>query len=170
MEEWIPTAFSKVEIERVISLIPQTDPRSHDYSQVLLSLEQLFGIVGTIDTFLNSFTEGGGTIQESGEQKEPTKIIEFPKKPEPVSEPVMEEITESDKFDEPAPTDSTNVEEPPCDALALKTAIGKAKKDGVIPNLADWITDNFGVKGFASIPVSQYGKAVKLLNDLGVSV
>ena len=174
MDGWNPTEFSRKEIQRVIDLIPQSDPRTIEYSQVLLSLEQIMAMAGNIDALIRENGFCGGEGQESGEKCGAPGIIEFPKKADPA--PVMEEITESDKFDDPTPTDSTEPEEDPVDdgvaydAVAIKNALGRAKKDNVIPALADWITENFGVKGFNNIPPEQYGKVVKLLKDLGVEV
>lgn len=169
MGEWIPTDFEKKEMNRLVHLIPETDPRTSQYSQLLVSIEQFLAITGTVNSILNEYYFAEDPyVEKNTEPNKENSIIEFPKKVDPA--PVMEEITESDKFDDPNPTDTEEEDDTVYESTTVKNALGKAKKDGLILSLADWIEENIGVKGFNAIPAAQYGKVMRLLREMGVDV
>jgi hypothetical protein len=133
---------------------------------LLVSIEQFLAITGTVNSILNEYYFAEDPYVEKNTEN---TIIEFPKKADPA--PVMEEVTESDKFDDPNPTDTVEEEDDTVyESTTVKNALGKAKKDGLILSLADWIKENIGVQGFNAIPAAQYGKVMRLLREMGVDV
>ena len=142
------SAFSYDELNRLVRLIPQTDPTTHAYGMLLESIERYGAMLGNVDWILNL---------PDPRTKQP-EIVQF-------NPPVAED----EKFDEPAPVEEEQVEEvaPSYTADEVRKAIQKARMDGKISSAKGWIQENFGADGFSALPASKYNAVMEKLKELG---
>lgn len=146
------TTFNKTELKRIIDLIPQTDPRSREYAQLLECIERFIYFANVI--------AAAQALIENGEQPRPqmptdipeSNIIQF-------NAPVAEE----EKFEEPEAEDQTEY-----DPAVVKALVTKARAEKKISSIKEWISTNFGVDGFSAIPAKQYPQVMAKLKELGV--
>lgn len=147
------TEFNRTELKRIIDLIPQTDPRSRDYAQLLECIERYIYFANVIAA-AQAFIENG--VQPKPQM--PTDI------PESNIIPFNAPVAEPEKFDEPEAEDTTEY-----DPAVVKSLLSRARADKKIPSVKDWINSNFGVDGFAAIPAKRYPEVMAKLKELGVS-
>lgn len=146
------TEFSWKELQRLIELIPQTDPTTHAYGTLLESIERYGAIMKFVDWYL------------SVKQPKPVQpgdpvdnIIQF-------NPPTSEE----EKFEE-------QIKEAPAapvkeyDPADVKSLITKARADKKITSVKTWIQENWGVDGFSAIPAAKYPEVMAKLKELGVT-
>ena len=170
--------FMALELLRLVSTINTVKPESREYAQLLENLER-FGATCTIlpDIWkvFEKYYHANGVATAESEQGEP-EIVEF--KPKVPAEVVAEEAPVSEEPDSPIPDEEPMFDEPKeepeeapeYDATEVKKAIGKARADGKLPKIKDWLVENFGVEGFTALPASKYGEAMEKLKALGVEV
>ena len=147
------TQFNKEEMNRILGVLRETDPRSRDYVQVLDSFERFlyFGNVIAAAQYLIYGMQDPPPYGVGIKEPEPDNIIPF-------SVPVEEE----EKFDDVEPEEDDEVEEEPAhyfDPAVVKSRLTRARAEG----------KNFGASGFSEIQASQYPKVMSLLDELGVS-
>lgn len=143
------TEFNKAELKRLIDFIPQTDPRSREYAQLLECIERFIyfaNVIAATEAFVNGVT-----------------------KPEPITTdniiPFNPPVEEAEMFEEPEPEEDTEEYDP----AMVKSLITKARAEKKIGSIKEWITTNFGVDGFTAIPVKKYPEVIAKLKELGVS-
>lgn len=149
------TEFNKAELKRIIDLIPQTDPRDRSYAQLLECIERYIYFANVIAAAQN-FIENGVEKKEPDVPEEDLladNIVQF-------TPPVVEE----EKPEEP---EAETVEYEPA---VVRSLLSKARSMKKIANLTDWITENFGVSGFAAIPAKRYPEVMAKLKELGMEV
>lgn len=157
------TQFNKEEINRILGVLRETDPRSRDYVQVLDSFER-FLYFGNVIAAAQDLIYGMQDPPPYGvgiKEPEPDNIIPF-------SPPVEEE----DKFETVEPEEDDEVEEEPAhyfDPAVVKSRLTRARAEGKIDKIRPWMEENFGASGFSEIQASQYPKVMSLLDELGVS-
>ena len=141
------TPFNKAELKRIIDLIPQTDPRSREYAQLLECIERFI-------YFANVIASAQDFI-DKGEQPRPlptdipeSNIIQF-------TPPTAEE----EKFPE-------QIEEETYDPAVVKKALQDARMAGKIGSAKEWIRENFGADGFQALPAKHYGAVMAKLKEL----
>ncbi len=160
VEQIRATKFNMAEFERLIHLIPETDPRSNEYGTLLMSIERFL-------YFANVIAEIQGVLGEDVTSiiTQPTEIVQFNP---PVAEDEKFEEPES-VVQDPAPVveEETKVEESKYEMADVKKAIQKARMDGKISSAKEWIKENFDVDGFSAIPASRYGEVMQKLKELG---
>lgn len=145
------TAFNMAELKRLIDLIPQTDPRSREYGELLQSIERYL-------YFANVIAEIQGVLGE-----DVTPMIGQPKEVIPFAPPTAEE----EKFPEP-------VEETPAppaediDPAKVKSLVTKARSEKKIASVKDWLQANWGVDGFSAVPAAKYPEVLAKLREMGV--
>ena len=147
------TAFNKAELKRIIDMIPQTDPRSRDYAQLLESIERFIYFANVV-----------AAAQDLIERDEPRVVDNIV----PFNPPVKEE----EKFEEPEPDPEPEPEtEAPTVTYSLatvRTAIQDARMSGKIGSAKEWLLDTFGVSGgLSSLPAAKYGAVMDKLKELG---
>ena len=153
------TDFNKAELNRLVELIPQTDPTSMEYGTLLQSIERYVyfaNVVAAIQDFVNGVPVYEGDMPETMDN-----IVQF-------SPPTGE----ADKFEEQVTTDKIADEGITYDDLnsdVVKSLITKARAEKKIGSIKEWINTNFGVDGFSAIPAKQYPQVIKKLRELGVS-
>ena len=151
------TEFSWKELQRLISLIPETDPATHSYGILLESIERYGAIMKFVDWFLSVKTPD----PKQKEEEVPNNIIQFTP---PTSEAEKFEEPESTPDPEPEEKDTTEY-----DPAEVKSLITKARADKKIPSAKAWIQENWGVDGFSAIPASKYSEVMAKLKELGVT-
>lgn len=150
------TEFNKTELKRIIDLIPQTDPRSREYAQLLECIERYI-------YFANVIAAAQAFI-EKGEQPKPQRPTDIPESnivqfaPATAAKEKLVEQTE----EEPEAV-------PEYDPAVVKSLLSRARADKKISSVKDWISSNFGVEGFAAIPAKRYPEVMGKLRELGVS-
>ena len=156
------TAFNKAELKRIIGLIPQTDPRTREYAQLLESIERFIYFANVV-----------AAAQDLVERDEP-KIVD---NIVPFNPPVKEE----EKFEEPEPgpepeTEATTITYDLAtvaptityDLATVRTSIQDARMSGKIGSAKEWLLENFGVSGgLSSLPAAKYGAVMDKLKELG---
>lgn len=163
------SAFTVAELNRLVEMIPKTDPHTMEYGQLLSNLERYGAICGMVDSIIfGRETDGYKTpdhpVADTPFPEEgPKNVKPFKKKEEPIkAEPVEEPVKEDPPAEEPA-------EEPEAaseyDEATVKKALVTARKTKEL-NVTAWLKDNFGVSGFQNLPASEYGKAMALLAEL----
>ena len=178
--------FIALEFLRLVGAINQTDPRSRDYAQLLENIERFAAAAVMFDDlwafFASYYTEQGAELDDppvSEAGKEPEII--YPKfskvKDDEHNEPETPAPEQEEVVDTPAEApaeviqDAAPVEEAPVyDAAEVKKAIGKARADGLLPKIKDWLMENWGVEGFSALPAAKYGEAMEKLKSMGVVV
>ena len=151
------TEFSWKELQRLISLIPETDPTTHSYGILLESIERYGAIMKFVDWFLSVKTPD----PKQKEEEVPNNIIQF-----------TPPTSEAEKFEEPEPTPDPEPKEEDTteyDPAEVKSLITKARADKKIPSAKAWIQENWGVDGFSAIPASKYPEVMAKLKELGVT-
>ena len=138
------TEFSWKELQRLIELIPQTDPTTHAYGTLLESIERYGAIMKFVDWFLKPQPE-----------VPVDNIIQFTPATSVKAE-LVEQIKEAPEA------------VPEYDPAAIRSLLSKARAAKKIPNLKEWINTNFGVDGFAAIPAKRYPEVMDKLKELGV--
>lgn len=155
------TQFNKEEINRILGVLRETDPRSRDYVQVLDSFER-FLYFGNVIAAAQDLIYGMQDPPPYGvgiKEPEPDNIIPF-------SPPVEEE----DKFETVEPEEEDEEESAPeFDSAVVKSRLTRARAEGKIDKIRPWMEENFGASGFSEIQASQYPKVMSLLDELGVS-
>ena len=141
------TEFNKTELKRIIDLIPQTDPRSREYAQLLECIERYI-------YFANVIAAAQAFIEQD-EQPVPQVVPEIVQFNPPVAE--------EEKFEEPEAEDTTEY-----DPAVVKALVTKARAEKKISSIKDWISTNFGVDGFSAIPAKQYPRVMAKLKEMGV--
>lgn len=144
------TAFNKAELKRIIDLIPQTDPRSREYAQLLECIERFIyfaNVIASAQEFIN---------KDELPRPRPTDI------PESNIIPFNPPVKEEEKFEEDEPANEETY-----DPAVVKKAIQDARMAGKISSAKEWIRDNFSVDGFSAIPASRYGEVMSKLKELG---
>ena len=142
--------FSWKEFQRLVGMIPQTDPTTSSYGTLLESIERYSAAYKFIDWVLSL------SANPPEEEPAPDNIIPF-------NPPVAEE----EKFEDPAP-----VEEPAVDdgekyeAAVVRKAIQDARMQGKLASAKSWIMENWGVDGFNAIPAAKYGEVMDKLKEL----
>ena len=174
--KWNPPPFIRKEMNRLVDLIPKTDPRERSYEAVLRSLELFIGMSGTIEEILNKYPVEAAlpsVLPTPVAKEEEPEIIPFPV-PQAEEEKFIEMSgkIEAIPVKEPEPDPPAEPEEPTVEysEADVKKAISRARADGKIESVAAWITDNWGVKGFPAIPAKKYPEVVAKLKELGVDV
>lgn len=154
------TPFNKAELKRIIDLIPQTDPRSREYAQLLECIERYIyfaNVIAAAQEFI-----------EKDELPVPQVVPEIVQFNPPVAE--------DEKFE--APDDQSHsiaqkAEEmmrekvAEYDAATVKKALQDARMAGKIGSAKDWIRENFGADGFQALPAKHYGAVMAKLKELG---
>ena len=162
------TQFNKEEMNRILSVLSETDPRSRDYVQVLDSFERFlyFGnvIAAAQDLVLGGIQEplpyGVGVKQPAPVEEKTDNIIQFNP---PTTEAVMyESTTSSAQIADVGVKDSDVTYEP----AVVKKAIQDARMQGKLSSAKDWIKQEFDVDGFSAIPASRYGEVMTKLKEL----
>ena len=145
------TEFSWKELQRLIELIPQTDPTTHAYGTLLESIERYGAIMKFVDWYLS--------VKQPKPEPQPEvpvdNIIQFTPATS-VKEELVEQIKEAPEA------------VPEYDPAAIRSLLSKARAAKKIPNLKEWINTNFGVDGFAAIPAKRYPEVMDKLKELGV--
>lgn len=147
------TAFNKAELKRIIGMIPQTDPRTREYAQLLESIERFIYFANVV-----------AAAQDLVERDEP-KIVD---NIVPFNPPVKEE----EKFEEPEPglepEPETEAQTVTYSLATVRTAIQDARMSGKIGSAKEWLLENFGVSGgLSSLPAAKYGAVMDKLKELG---
>ena len=168
--------FIALEFLRLTAAINQTDPRSRDYAQLLENIER-FGAAATMfddlwEIFASYYSEQGiefddSPVAEEGKDPDvlrPFTVVQTDGKAEVEAQasPIPDE---PEMFEE---EEAPSEEAPVYDPADVKKAIGKARADGKIVKIKDWLVENFGVEGFTALPASKYGEAMEKLKALGV--
>ena len=188
--------FIALEFLRLVAAINQTDPRGRDYAQLLENIER-FGATATllpdIWNLVGKYYERQGEefpnvspVAEEGEEPQYVKpfkaasVEETAEEPEqPEAEPVKEEPEptpiEEKPEEKPEPAPAKPKEDAPSecaeyDAVTVKKAIGKARADGVVVKIKDFLVENWGVEGFSALPATKYGEVMEKLKELGAMV
>lgn len=146
------TDFNRAELARIIELIPQTDPRSRDYAQLLESIERYI-------YFANVIAAAQDFIENGVKQPSKVAIVE-----EDNIIPFNPPVAEAEKFEESEAEDTTEY-----DPAEVKSLITRARADKKITSVKTWIQENFGVDGFSAIPAAKYPEVMTKLKELGVS-
>lgn len=143
------TEFNKEEMNRILGILRETDPRSRDYVQVLDSFERFLYFGNVIAAAQDLVSDTKEPIRCDIPSAENDNIIQFPP---PVDEEEKFEVVEEpeEKFD-PA---------------VVKKAIQDARMQGKLSSAKDWIKQEFGVDGFSAIPASKYGEVMTKLKEL----
>ena len=143
------TEFNRAELKRIIDLIPQTDPRSREYAQLLECIERFIYFANVLAA-AQAFIEHG--VQPQPEVETADNIIPF-----------TPPTAEAEKFPEQVEVNTETY-----DTDTVKSLITKARADKKISSIKEWINTNFGVDGFSAIPEKQYPQVVAKLKELGV--
>ena len=160
------TQFNKDEMNRILGVLKETDPRSRDYVQVLDSFERFL-------YFGNVIAAAQDLV--SGFQDPPTYIVSEPDEDNIVQ--FSPPVAEDEKF-EPVSTDTIADEstdykdvriDPEVVKARVKARMTRARAEGKVTKIKPWMEENFGVEGFSDIPADQYPKVMALLDELGVS-
>ena len=151
------TEFSWKELQRLIDLIPQTDPTTPAYGILLESIERYGAIMKFVDWFLSVKIQNPPPV----EQKE-AEIIPFPA-------PVAEDEKFEEQISEVSEADNEVTSQPEYDPAEVKSLLTKARAERKITNLKSWIQENWGVDGFTAIPATKYPEVMAKLKELGVS-
>lgn len=157
------TDFNKAELNRLVGMIPQTDPTSHEYGTLLESIER-YVYFANIVAAIQDFCEGVvPQIEEETQSEVPDNIIQF-----------APPTGEADKFEEQVTTDKiadagVTYDDVALDPAVVKSVITKARAEKKIGSIKEWINTNFGVDGFSAIPAKQYPQVMAKLSELGVS-
>jgi hypothetical protein len=152
------TAFNMAELRRLIELIPQTDPRSREYGELLQSIERFL-------YFANVIAEIQGVLGE-----DVTPMIGKPKEIVQFAPPTAED----EKFDEPDHSIAQPAEEimreevQQIDAAKVKSLVTKARADKKIASVKEWLMTNWGVDGFSAVPAAKYPEVLAKLKEIGV--
>lgn len=147
------TEFNKTELKRIIDLIPQTDPRSREYAQLLECIERYIyfaNVIAAAQAFIEKDEQSVRGIM-------PTDI------PESNIIPFNPPVAEEEKFEEPEAEDTTEY-----DPAVVKALVTRARAEKKISSIKEWISTNFGVDGFSAIPAKQYPQVMAKLKELGV--
>ena len=142
------------ELNRIMSLIPETDPSTADYHILLQSLECFAGIAELIEQI----------VEQTGE--EPTyegKIIKVEFNPEALKQQA-EEFPPQDESPFPEPEETEEPEpattEPPPDIVTVRKAMREAKKRGVDITA---VVHSFGATNLTDLPEDKW---IELLHEL----
>ena len=141
------TPFNKAELKRIIDLIPQTDPRSREYAQLLECIERFIYFANVIASAQDFIDKGEQPVPLPTDIPE-SNIIQF-------APPTAEE----EKFPE-------QIEEETYDPAVVKKALQDARMAGKIGSAKEWIRENFGADGFQALPAKHYGAVMAKLKEL----
>ena len=141
------TPFNKAELKRIIDLIPQTDPRSREYAQLLECIERFIYFANVIASAQDFIDKGEQPVPLPTGIPE-SNIIQF-------TPPTAEE----EKFPE-------QIEEETYDSATVKKALQDARMAGKIGSAKEWIRENFGADGFQALPAKHYGAVMAKLKEL----
>ena len=178
--------FIDIEFLRLVDLINKTDPRTRDYAQLVENIERFDALAvnlpGMWERFHNFYTRQGENFVGEAEIVKPefkvVSVEEVKEEPEeekteaPVDSPIPEE---PQMFDDPQPEGESKpiepdpIEEPVYDAATVKSAIAKARADGKLVKISDWLKENWGVTGFPALPAKKYGEVMRKLKELEVT-
>lgn len=151
------TQFNKEEMNRILGVLRETDPRSRDYVQVLDSFER-FLYFGNVIAAAQDLIYGMQDPPPYGvgvKAPEPDNIIPF-------SPPIAEE----EKFQEAIEETPEPAEE--IDPAVVKSLITKARSEKKISSVKDWLQANWGVDGFSAVPAAKYPEVLAKLKEIGV--
>ena len=169
--------FIALEFLRLVSFINQTDPRSSQYGILLENIERFGAAAVMFDELWQIFASYYGNepeiIKPEFKVVSVEEIKEEPEAEPQTEEPLVKEVPDSPMVEEPEmfETEEAPAEEAPVYAEAdVKKAIGKARADGKLPKIKDWLVENWGVEGFSALPASKYGEAMEKLKAMGVEV
>ena len=151
------TEFSWKELQRLIELIPQTDPTTHAYGTLLESIERYGAIMKFVDWYLS--------VKQPKPEPQPK-----PQRPTDIPESNIIQFTPATSVKEEFVEQIKEAPEavPEYDPAAIRSLLSKARAAKKIPNLKEWINTNFGVDGFAAIPAKRYPEVMDKLKELGV--
>jgi len=168
--------FMALELLRLVSSINRVAPESRDYAQLLENIER-FGATCTmlpdIWKIFSKYYESQGIVFDDSQipkEAEP-EIVEFkPKVPVEVEaeQAQTSEENKTEKAEDEPKQESNDATE--YDAAEVKKALAKARADGKLPKIKEWLVQNFGVEGFSALPASRYGEVVDKLKEMGVAV
>jgi len=153
------TEFSWKELQRLIDLIPQTDPTTHSYGILLESIERYGAIMQYVDWFLSVKVQN----QKPAEKME-AEIIPFPT---PANAEGVE--LEGQVTTEKIACAGVTYDDLSYDPAEVKSLITKARAEKKITSVKEWIHSNWGVDGFTAIPAAKYPEVMAKLAELGVS-
>ena len=163
--------FIALEFLRLVSFINQTDPRSSQYGILLENIERFGAAAVMFDELWQIFASYYGNEPEI--IKPEFKVVsaeEIKDEPEAENVPDSPMVEEPEMFEpEEAPAEEAPVSVEYAEA-DVKKAIGKARADGKLPKIKDWLVENWGVEGFSALPASKYGEAMEKLKAMGVAV
>jgi len=177
--------FVALELLRLTTLINQTDPRTAEYGRLLENIERFACAATMFDDLWSIFSayyddqgmkfNNDSPVADEGKGPEVIKPFQVVTAEEhadeaPVSEEPDSPIPEEPEMFEPVKEEPKAEEAPAYDAAAVKKAIGKARADGKLTKIKDWLMENFGVEGFSALPTAKYGEAMELLKAMGVDV
>ena len=156
------TQFNKEEMNRILGVLRETDPRSRDYVQVLDSFER-FLYFGNVIAAAQDLISGTRELPR----------CDIPSVAQDNIIPFSPPVEEEEKFEAVEPEeDDDEVEEEPVpefDSAVVKSRLTRARAEGKIDKIRPWMEENFGASGFSEIQASQYPKVMSLLDELGVS-
>ena len=151
VQQIIPTAFNMEELKRLIDLIPQTDPRSREYGELLQSIERFL-------YFANVIAEIQGVLGE-----DVTPMIGQPKEIIPFDPPTSEEEKFTEQIEEAPAAPAEDI-----DPAKVKSLVTKARSEKKISSVKDWLQENWGVDGFSAVPAAKYPEVMAKLKEMGV--
>ena len=163
--------FIDIELLRLVDSIPKTDPCSSEYGRLLENIER-FACAATDfsdiwDRFHSYYTRHGENFIDEAEIVKPEFKVLSVEEIEGEPEEKVEEQTEAPKEEE-SQTVEDPVEEETYDAATVKSAIAKARSDGKLVKISDWLKENWGVTGFPALPAKKYPEVMKKLKELEV--
>ena len=156
------TDFLKSEFERLVGLIPATDPRTADYQMLLRSIECLDALGQTVDAV-------AAPLEEAAAKVIPFTKAEFPE--DPAVDPVVEEkdeekaaeekAAEDISANEPEPEPAPVVEEKTYTSAEVRKALVDARGRGVDVKA---VLAKVGADNFTAVPASKYAALMDALN------
>ena len=175
--------FIDLEFLRMIATINQTDPCTREYAQLMENIERFACAASDFPSYWDRFDQyytrhGENFLGEENVVKPEFKVVSVEEvkdeEPTPVEEKTEEDVPDSpipeelEMFEESKPIEPDPVEEPVYDAATVKSAIAKARADGKLVKISDWLNTNWGVTGFPALPAKKYGEVMKKLAELEV--
>jgi len=157
------TPFTVTEMNRLVNLIPQTDPRTMEYAELLANLERYCSICTTVDSII--FGRGiDGYVEPEDHPVADSPYPDATEAPKPLT--FAEPVKEEPEADPPEAKEAKpEAEAVTYDAATVKKALVNARKNANL-NIAQWLRDNFHVDGFQNLPETEYDRAMQLLSEI----
>lgn len=167
------TKFLKTEANRLVGLLPETDPRTGDYHMLLRSLEFLDGLSQTIDAIVELALEDEGDGDSSAIELQPipfpgsvsldpTNPVPVPAPVEPPQEPAGSSSSSFPVNNSSSVSADSPKEEKTWAASDVRAKLVEAKAKGVVVKA---LLKSFGVENFQELDQTKYSALMAALEQ-----